>query len=153
MKNIKTLIIIFALLNLSSCTKNTDKPPVEVLGAYEWTITTEDDKPKFDHSKKDYNVAPFTPGNGLGWILHIRSNMDSIEFSNVIHLPAEGAWPEKSDLIISKDKKNALAKRTMRNKGYIYGIWRIAEGDPKGDYSVDVYINNKHIKSFHYIVK
>ena len=153
MRKIKAFAIILTLLTLSACTKSAEKGPVEVLGAYEWVITHEDGKPNFDQSNKDYNEVPYKTGNGLGWILDIRSNIDSIELMDVIHLPAPGVWPEKTDLIISDDKKNAVAKRTMVNKGYIYGSWKIAEGDPKGDYSVDVYVNHKYIKSFHYHVK
>lgn len=147
MKNSKIIILIFLLLNLLSCSDNKDRPPLEVLKSIQLVKVSGG---KFE-KKNDLDLKP---NNSYGWFMLVRTNKENVEIKDVIHLPSPGVWSENTSLIVSKDKKNAMSKRMARiNNGSIQGFWGISEGDPKGDYSEDIYVDNKHIKTFYYHIK
>ena len=147
MTSTKFLISIFLLLTLSSCTKNENKPSLEILQSLQFVKES-------GGQIERKNEMVFKPDSTYGWFMYIRTNKENVEIQDVIHLPEKGIWPEKTDLIISDNKKNAMSKRIVStSKGIIQGGWAITEGDPKGTYVEDVYVDNKHIKTFFYQIK
>lgn len=149
MRSLHFLILISLLLNLSSCTNSENKPPLEVLSSHELTITPTEEKPKYEETQD----VIFKPNNGFGWYMNVRSNKKEFQIREVLHLPSPGVWSNDDKLIISDDKKDAMVNFTKQNTGFFSHVWGIAEGDPKGDYSIDIYVDNKHIKTFYYHIK
>ena len=149
MKNLHFLILIILLLNLSSCTNSGNKPPLEVLSSNEFTLTPTDEKPKFEETQE----VIYKPHNGFGWYMNVRSNKKEFQVTEVLHLPSPGVWSDDTKLTLSDDKKNAISKYTKTNTGFFSHVWGIADGDPTGDYSIDIYVDDKHVKTFYYHVK
>jgi hypothetical protein len=147
-KFLKLLMVIFLLLVVTSCGNNEDKPPVEVLKFGSGIITDIDGKKIFTETED----VPYKSGQIFGWYMYIRSNTENIKLFEVLHLSDVGVWSNSNNIIVSNDRKSAGKVKDETNTGYIKGGWSIVKGDPKGKSTIDVYINNKIIHSFHYNV-
>ncbi len=146
-KFIKTITLTFLLLVLVSCGKNEDKPSVEVLKFLSGIFVDVDGKYRF----KETQDVPYKIGQSFGWHMYIRSNKENITYTDVIHLSDVGVWSD--NLTVSTDRKSASGTKTVPNTGHIETIWAIAEGDPKGEISIDIYIDNKIVHTFYYNMK
>ena len=146
----KFILIVISSFLLSACNYEAFNLPVDVLGSNVGIINKDDQgKNRFIYT----NVVPYKAGQSYFWRIFLRSNKEQITFSETINLSAPGVWSENPLIKVSEDLKSATVERTVPNLGYLWTVWTIAEGDPKGPVKIDVKIDGKLIKTFNYNIQ
>ncbi len=107
----------------------------------------------------DTTRVPFDTENSCyGWQVQVDKMTGPVSFREILNLPRKPAgWPQVNDdsrkITVSPDERSATTERTILLKdGWVGNMWCVGEGDPLGPYSVDVFINDKFIKTFHFDV-
>ena len=87
---------------------------------------------------------PAEDGAGFGWVLKVETRRASLHWQERLRLPAPpedwGDAGDDPDIVISKDGRSALARgEDMVENGELSRFyWTLAEGDPAGDYELDL---------------
>jgi hypothetical protein len=105
------------------------------------------------------NNVPLIPNRACyGWRIQLAGVDGLIKFREVFTLPEEpnfwgGEINEYSPNAISKDRHTSVTEKfSILKNGWISNSWCVAEGDPEGKYSMDVYILGEFIKRFNFNV-
>ncbi|MCL2760994.1 MAG: hypothetical protein FWD70_05040 [Desulfuromonadales bacterium] len=109
-----------------------------------------------DESFTEAAVIPFKVGGNFGFIMKINTDQPKVQIKEELILPAPGNWgPEENGFSISKDRKTGtVIQEAESSDGEIYysGAWEFAEGDPTGNYTINVYLDGQLVKTFNFTV-
>jgi len=106
------------------------------------------------------NRVPFDSKRSCySWQLKLSGITGSVELREILQLPSkpQGGWPIITDgsrnITPSLDQKSATTERTLKIiDGWVSNMWCVADGDPLGLYSIDVFLNERFIKTFKFDV-
>ena len=101
------------------------------------------------------NLVPLTPDNTCyRWEIVLDTKLPSIPINEIFVLPSEPrTWGNKEDItLLNKNKISVMEKEIEVDNGTIKNIWCVAEGDPIGNYKIEVYINGALAESFGFTV-
>lgn len=150
------LAILLAALALqtgaSSATSSKLPPPApfRVLKA-EFGIVTRDG---FRPSTK----VPLKEGQGFGWLIQLETPRDKIRWREEIRLPAPpqtwDAGEGNGKHTLSADRRTSILEReTPLYDGFIYNMWQISPGDPRGRYTMRVMVEDLLVSTFEFDVE
>ncbi len=103
------------------------------------------------------NKVPYdTEHSCYGWKVKLSGVPGgTVELQEILTLPSKplAGWPVITDgsrtITPSLDQKSATTKRTLEIKNsWVSNMWCIGDGDPLGPYSINIFLNKKHIKTF-----
>jgi hypothetical protein len=106
-------------------------------------------------------VAPtktvkFKIGDHYGWRLRVKTNQPTVRWKEEFRLPvAPKTWGDlENGQKIAKDNKTCITERTEAPKdGWIEHTWPELEGDPRGRYLMNVYVDGKLARTFKFSVE
>ncbi len=102
--------------------------------------------PTFTETKRVQMVDAET---GYGWRMTLPEMEpgQTVKMREVLTLPdAPAHWGISPDVTISTDRRRATTRRSMiPHEGVIQNIWIFSEGDPRGIYTLDVFINGEAV--------
>lgn len=152
--NLIPFFIVFTVV--SGCGKN-DYPPLEVMQS-QFGIVKREENGKLSFSET--SVIPLKIGQTYMWRVKFRSNLEEIKYQEVIILPKKTTW------VISKDKSKGVLElqeildgrgmaitRVTPNNGVIFGAWSVAKEDSPGVAQIQLWVNQKKLKEYHFELK
>jgi hypothetical protein len=116
------------------------------------------------HMKPD-GRAEFTPSNTVplrqdqsyGWVASLQSPKPTIRWKEEFSLPAAPkVWGEQSGAsqAISSDRRISTIERVVAPKnGLILNAWSVAAGDPPGDYTIRLTVEDQPPITFRFVVQ
>lgn len=107
------------------------------------------------------DVVPYLPGRAcFGWRLRFSGSPAVVRYREVLKLPAAPAfWSGEDDAYsphrYSADRTTATTEEFAApdRDGWIESAWCIAEGDPVGPHSIEIFIGDHLVKNFVFEVK
>lgn len=107
------------------------------------------------------DLVPYLPNRAcFGWRLRLGAAPAVVRYREVLKLPeAPAYWSGEHDAYsphaYSADRTTATTEQFAAPdaEGWIASSWCIAEGDPVGLHSIDVYIDGEHVRHFDFEVK
>ncbi|WP_193370659.1 hypothetical protein [Pelagibius marinus] len=125
----------------------------------EFLVSVSDGEGNQRHIQAD--VVPYLPDRAcFGWRLRLAGGQALVRYREVLKLPeAPAFWTGEDDSYsphkYSADRTTATTEEFAApdNNGWISSRWCIAEGDPVGPHSIDVYIDDNLVKHFAFEVK
>ncbi len=145
-------LLLLLSLSLVGCGQN-HYPPVEVLSsAFGIVERTEKDRPRLVDTK----VVPLNAGQGYGWIIDIRTNLEKVQYTEQVTLSGPTSWGVRGDIQyeISTDKNSITVKReTAPTNGRIVSVWRVSADDPPGKATITIKIENEVEQTFDFELK
>ncbi len=107
------------------------------------------------------DLVPYLPNRAcFGWRLQLAAPPALVRYREVLKLPkAPVYWSGEHDAYsphaYSADRTTATTEQFVAPdaEGWIASSWCIAEGDPVGPHSIDVYLDGAHVKRFDFEVK
>jgi hypothetical protein len=101
--------------------------------------------------------VPLKEGQGFGWVIQLETPRDKIRWREEIRLPAP---PQTWDAggngkhTLSADRRTSILEReTPLYDGFIYNMWQISPGDPRGRYTMRVMIEDLLVSTFEFDVE
>lgn len=105
-------------------------------------------------------LVPYLPNQAcFGWRIRLADAPPLVRIREVLQLPeAPAFWSGEDDPysphVFSADRTTATTEEFKAPQdGWIDGTWCIAEGDPVGAHSIDVFIEDGHAHRFDFEVK
>lgn len=146
-------VLAIALVVLCGCEPQND-PPVEVMNARSFsTSQAADGATRF----LDYGIVPLKRGNGLVWVMSVRTNRPNVRYVEKVTHSGPATWgrlenakyeisPDQSSITITRDKE------ATQNNGIVelFGGWGVTEEDPPGKTIVLVTIEGKVQRQFEF---
>lgn len=161
---IRILISLFSLFAMSFFTPVIASPldqPVNATDSYEVVYADfglfnhpNSGKPPFLPSK----VIPLTQYQSYGWVIHLRTDKQKIKWKEEFTLPEKpSTWGGPAVFgtqKISTDGRVSVTEREVSpNNGEIFNMWQVAPGDPKGRYTIRVFIEGALVRVFEFDVQ
>ena len=102
-------------------------------------------------------VVPFTPNQGYGWIMLLRTTKPKIKWREEFTLPVKpNTWGDPEPLgtrSVSTDGRTSVTEREVSpDRGLIFNTWAVAPGDPRGRYVIRVFVEGSLAKVFEFDV-
>ena len=105
------------------------------------------------------NVVPSIPDNSCySWEIELDTELISLPIKEIFILPeAPKVWSLEEGVegkqTLHHDNKISVIEEDIKVvNGMIESMWCVAEGDPTGDYKIEVYIKGVLVKSFSFVV-
>lgn len=105
-------------------------------------------------------LVPYLPNQAcFGWRIRLADAPALVRIREVLQLPqAPAFWSGEDDPysphVFSADRTTATTEEYKAPQdGWIDGTWCIAEGDPVGAHSIDVFVEDEHTHRFDFEVK
>ena len=105
-------------------------------------------------------VAPLVPGQCcFGWRIKVPADTGIIKFREEFTVPSEPEYWGGEDNhfatnVIINDRRTSITNRfAVPDKGWIENLWCFVEGDPEGNYSMRVYLNEIFVQQFDFQAK
>ena len=101
------------------------------------------------------NFVPLIPENTCyGWEIQLDTERESVQLKEVFILPSEPkSWGDENDISLQHGNRvSVMEKETKVEARIISNSWCVTEGDPTGDYKIDVFVNGVLAKSFSFVV-
>lgn len=93
-------------------------------------------------------------GSPYGWRLHVDSISEVVQVREELVLPAPGNWNTFGATTVSEDKRIGVSNFNLPvYKGTIENSWAVAEGDPKGEHTIRVWVDGVPAAEFNFEVK
>jgi len=95
----------------------------------------------------------------FGWRAQAIGASEAVALSETLNLPSPplDGWPTNSEMApgvtisVAQNNRSATLSRELPVKdGSVSNIWCVAEGDPLGNYSIDVTLDGAFFKTFHF---
>jgi hypothetical protein len=102
--------------------------------------------------------VPAVDGQVFGWVAEVQTDRRSVRFEEHLRLPAPPAsWGDAEndpDVLISNDGRSALARGEEAVEGGTVSrfFWSLADGDPAGEYELEVEIEGRTVGHFKFRV-
>ena len=138
-------------------------PPADGYGftleAAEFVVSVSDGEG--NERSMEADVVPYLPERAcFGWRIRFAEAPPLVRYREVLKLPeAPAFWSGENDAysphVYSADRTTATTEQFAAPdpEGWIESAWCIAEGDPVGAHSIDVYIDDRHVKRFDFEVR
>jgi len=102
--------------------------------------------------------VPLVPGQAYGWVIRVRTDKAKIKWKEEFTLPVKPeTWGNDESVgtrSVSNDGRTSVTEREVSpDRGLIFNSWSVAPGDPKGHYSIRVFIDGNLAKVFKFDVK
>ncbi|MBW4562464.1 MAG: hypothetical protein KME32_15190 [Mojavia pulchra JT2-VF2] len=98
--------------------------------------------------------VPLQEGSKYGWQIQLKNYQGKVTWREILRLPKRPeTWGVDSgeNLSISPNGMEAVTKRTQSiADGVIQNFWTITPGDPPGKHKIEVYIDERLIRSFEF---
>ena len=99
------------------------------------------------------DVIPLVPGQEFGWHLAVDDTF-AHTWREVLITPAAPREWLGADLIITNDGKVGVTERTeVAENGILEHAWTITDGDPAGQHEMQLYLDGRLVKTFHFTVR
>lgn len=103
-------------------------------------------------------VVPMAPGQAYGWIIQLHTDKEKIRWLEEFTLPTQpSTWGENDPQVtrsVSNNGRTSITEREVApDQSLIYHSWAVAPGDPKGKYTIRVFIEGSLAKKFEFEVK
>jgi hypothetical protein len=101
------------------------------------------------------NFVPSTPDNACyKWAIMLDTELSSISTKEIFILPSKPkSWGYKEGMTLYQDSRVSVTEKVIEvDNGVINNGWCVTEGDPTGDYKIEVYVNGVLAKSFNFTV-
>ena len=110
--------------------------------------------PEFQSTTK----VPFQPGQQYGWIVQLDTRKDTVRWREEFTLPAApeswGSEEVEGEQAVSEDQKISVTQREVQPEdGLISNFWEVAAGDPKGRYTIRVFVEDTLVATFEFDVE
>jgi hypothetical protein len=106
------------------------------------------------------DLVPYLPNRAcFGWRIRLAEAPSLVRLREVLTLPQPPAFwsgedDEYSPHVFSADRTTATTEKFEAPKdGWLESNWCIAEGDPTGPHSIDVFIEDEFVRHFDFEVK
>lgn len=146
---------LFLLVPASVAKENTDgMPQVEILSAeFGIEYDTRPHPPVFIPTRQ----VPLIENVGYGWEIRIRTSRKTIRWREELTLPrAPLSWGEQEVRTqVSDDRRIAVTEQeeTVPDDGMLRHRWYVVPGDPRGDYTIRVILDNERDRTFRFTVR
>ena len=91
--------------------------------------------------------VPLTEGQAYGWVMKLHTNRSSVRWRERLHIP-EGK-PNRSARAANPRTPAALPRdETLAREGVVGHFWRVARGDPRGAYSIELFVEGTLVQEF-----
>jgi hypothetical protein len=102
--------------------------------------------------------VPLVPGQAYGWIIRVRTEKAKIKWREEFTLPVKprtwGVDESVGTRSVSNDGRTSVTMREVSpDRGLIFNSWSVAPGDPKGRYSIRVFVEGYLAKAFEFEVQ
>lgn len=90
-------------------------------------------------------TVPLTPNTEFGWIIGVTTTKPTVKWREefTVPYPPETWGPVEGKHTLSADRKVSILEREVTpDRGFLYNIWTIAPGDPKGRHVMKVTIED-----------
>lgn len=92
-------------------------------------------------------------GSEFGWQMLNVSQGDNYNVVEVLTLPsAPELWSVGDETLISEDRRQAFTRTQVRMGERLESRWEITEGDPTGEYRLDIFVEGKLTKTHRFDV-
>ena len=99
------------------------------------------------------DLIPLVPGQEFGWHLAVDDTFPHT-WREVLITPAAPREWLGADLVITDDGKVGVTERTEAQvNGVLEHAWTITDGDPAGQHEIQLYLDGKLVKTFHFTVR
>ena len=101
------------------------------------------------------NLVPSIPDNSCySWEIELDTELISIPIKEILFLPEKPkSWGDRDDMTLLHDNRISVTKKVLEvDRGVITNMWCVAEGDPAGNYKIEVYIKGVLAESFSFVV-
>jgi hypothetical protein len=106
-------------------------------------------------------VAPtrsvkFKVGDHYGWRVKVKTSQPTVRWKEEFRLPvAPKTWGDlENGQTIAKDNKTCITERTESPKdGWIEHAWPELDGDPLGEYLMNIYVDGNLARTFKFTVR
>lgn len=95
-------------------------------------------------------------GQIYGWRIKLDISDEWITLREEMQLPERPQiWNiEKHGTSISQDgKTSVIEKEVQPSNGWISNAWQVATGDPSGEYTIRIYINDRLLETFNFVLE
>ncbi|NIA72440.1 hypothetical protein HBA54_28015 [Pelagibius litoralis] len=154
-----TAAVLMALLAFGSPSKPAwAESQAVVVEQAEFLVSVDDGQGRERRIRAD--IVPFLPNRAcFGWQIKLSDAPPVIRYREVLTLPSapkfwSGENDEYSSHRFSADRTTATTEEFAAPKdGWLSSRWCIAEGDPTGPHSIDVYIDDRLARRFEFEVR
>ena len=151
-----TALVTSALLaaSLSVSAAETNRKPAEVqVGRIDFGIFVQ--SPQNQGEFRPANVVPLVVDQSYGWVAEMRTTMECVKVREELTLPEEPTtWGDPDPELkqsISPDGRTATTEVCLKPiNGVIARSWSVAPGDPRGAYTVKVWIEDQAPRVFRF---
>lgn len=101
------------------------------------------------------NFVPLIPGNTCySWVVKLDTDRESVQLKEVLILPSKPkTWGDVEGMLLQHNNRVSVIQKEIKvENGTILNSWCVSEGDPTGNYKIDVIVNGVLAKSFSFIV-
>jgi len=104
------------------------------------------------------NHIPYYVNQGYGWRLKLKTQARSVHWREEFSLPAvPQTWgtqvPGERETFQDGGQKCVTESDVAPVNGWVEHSWCVAQGDPKGQYAMKVYVDGTLVKSFNFTVE
>jgi hypothetical protein len=93
-------------------------------------------------------------GSPYGWRLTLDSTLDVVPVREELVLPDAGNWETSGATVVSEDKRIGTSNFNLPvYQGAIENSWAVADGDPKGDHIIRVWVDGAPAAEFKFEIK
>ncbi|MBD2388689.1 hypothetical protein [Cylindrospermum sp. FACHB-282] len=152
-------IIGVEMINATPVLAQNSPASSQLIDAKQITVSKAEFGVKIVDSQGKVNFFPRTrvqlqEGDAYGWRIQLQNYRGEVKWREVLRLPKPPeTWgtQDSEDFSISSDGTTAVSKRTQTAvNGVIENFWTIAPGDPVGQHKIEVYIDDRLIKTFEF---
>lgn len=102
--------------------------------------------------------VPLKEGQGFGWVIQLETPRERIRWREEIRLPAAPQTWQADETdgkhTLSADRRTSILERETRlQNGFIYSMWQISTGDPRGRYTMRVMVEDMLVATFEFDVE
>ncbi len=99
------------------------------------------------------NVIPLVTGQEFGWSLAVDDTFEHT-WREVLITPAPPREWIGADLVVTDDGKVGVTERTeVAVDGMLEHAWTITDGDPAGAHEMQIYLDGRLVKTFHFLIR
>ena len=95
--------------------------------------------------------VPYKWGQNYGWNVNIEPKDAEVHWKEVLTKPSSPT--ASSDVARNFENVTTIEKDETPKNGIISDVYAIAPGDPKGEYGLTVYVNNRVVSNSSFVVK